>query len=99
MAESGSEKEGVDLGEIGDETLKNNGILDGTLREYHCNKRRKLEHLILTLIKMTPNTFENFSKYNGSELADKLDNAETKQLDNTKRKQIICRSYAIIANQ
>lgn len=86
VAESGSEKEGVDLGEIGDETLNNNGILDGTLKNIIATKDGKTRAFNIDFDKNNTYTFENFSKYSGSELADKLDNAEAKQLDDTKEK-------------
>lgn len=86
VAESGSEKEGVDLGEIGDETLNNNSILDGTLKNIIATKDGKTRAFNIDFDKNNTYTFENFSKYSGSELADKLDNAEAKQLDDTKEK-------------
>lgn len=86
VAEGGSEKEGVDLGEIDDETLNNNGILDGTLKNIIATKDGKTRAFNIDFDKNNTYTFENFSKYSGSELADKLDNAEAKQLDDTKEK-------------
>ncbi|ECO2926550.1 MULTISPECIES: hypothetical protein [Staphylococcus] len=82
MAESGSEKEGINLGEVGDETLNK----DGTLKNIIATKDGKARAFNIDFNDNDTYTFENFSKYNGSELADKLDNAETKQLDDTKEK-------------
>lgn len=86
VAESGSEKEGVDLGEIDDETLNNNDILDGTLKNIIATKDGQTRAFNIDFNKNDTYTFENFSKYNGSELADKLDSAEKKQLNDTKEK-------------
>lgn len=82
LVEDGSEKEGVNIGEVSDETLNK----DDTLKKIIATKDGQTRAFNIDFNKNDTYTFENFSKYNGSELADKLDSAETKQLNDTKEK-------------
>ncbi|MCG1589726.1 hypothetical protein K4Q72_11755 [Staphylococcus epidermidis] len=82
LVEDGSEKEGVNIGEVSDETLNK----DDTLKKIIATKDGQTRAFNIDFKKNDTYTFENFSKYNGSELADKLDSAETKQLNDTKKK-------------
>ena len=82
LVEDGSEKEGVNIGEVSDETLNK----DDTLKKIIATKGGQTRAFNIDFNKNDTYTFENFSKYNGSELADKLDSAETKQLNDTKEK-------------
>lgn len=79
MTEDGNKKEEINLDDLDDETLNE----DGSLENIIATKDGQTREFDIDFNENDTYTFENFSKYSGSELVDKLDNAEKKQLGST----------------
>ncbi|MGX0281424.1 hypothetical protein [Staphylococcus cohnii] len=84
MAEDGNKKEGINLGDLDDETLNE----DDSLKNIIATKDGQTREFDIDFNENDTYTFKNFSKYSGSELVDKLDNAEKKQLGSTQENTV-----------